>query len=302
MTAPFDPATGAALVDVVDTMVTVPSSRDAWQSTFAGLIRDPASADGAHPASHLFADVPVVDGTADFVAYLLAEMDRYAIATALMPVAEGDLWGCRGVAAHPDRLAGVAMVDPNDRRSLAALTRLVADGSAVAAAVFPAGTSPQVGLGDAAMYPVYARCVELDIPLLVNVGVPGPRLPLATQRVEPLDRVCLDFDDLTIVTRHGGEPWERLLVELMRRHRNLHYSTSAFAPRHYPEAVIGFANHDGADQVLYAGYFPSGLSLDRIFAELPSVPLADATWPRFLGGNARRIFRLGDGRSDVAQA
>lgn len=300
MSAPFDPVTGAALVDVVDTMVTVPSSRDAWQHTFAGLIRDPASATGAHPASHLFAEVPVVDGAADFIAYLLAEMDRYAISTALLPVAEGDLWGCRGVAEHPDRLAGVAMVDPNDRRSLGALGRLVADGSAVAAAVFPAGTAPQVGLGDAAMYPMYARCVELEIPLLVNVGVPGPRLPLATQRVEPLDQVCIDFADLTIVTRHGGEPWERLLVELMRRHRNLHYSTSAFAPRHYPAAVVDYANGDGADRVLYAGYFPSGLSLERIFAELPAVPLGDATWPKFLGGNARRLFGAGGG-AGVAQ-
>ena len=228
-------------------------------------------------------------------------MDRYAIATALLPVAEGDVWGCRGVADHPDRLAGVAMVDPNDRRTLAALDRLVADGSAVAAAVFPAGTSPQVGLGDAAMYPVYARCVELAVPLLVNVGVPGPRLPLRTQRVEPLDQVCLDFAELTIITRHGGEPWERLLVELMRRHRNLHFSTSAFAPRHYPRAVVDYANADGADQVLYAGYFPSGLSLERIFAELPGVPFADSTWERFLGANARRLFRIGPDGSGTDQ-
>ena len=30
---------------------------------------------------------------------------------------------------------------------------------------------------------------------------------------------------------------------------------------------------------MYAGYYPMGLSLERIFAELPGVPLRDEVWP-----------------------
>jgi hypothetical protein len=37
-----------------------------------------------------------------------------------------------------------------------------------------------------------------------------------------------------------------------------------------------------------------GLSLRRIFDELPGVELKDDVWPRFLRDNARRVFRLGD--------
>jgi len=44
--------------------------------------------------------------------------------------------------------------------------------------------------------------------------------------------------------------------------------------------------------VLYAGYFPMGLSLERIFRELPNVDLNDDVWPKFLYGNAARILGL----------
>ena len=80
---------------------------------------------------------------------------------------------------------------------------------------------------------------------------------------------------------------------LCERTRNARIaSTSAFAPKYYPKAIIDYANSRGADKVLYAGYFPMGLSLERIFSELPNVPLKDDVWPKFLYGNAARILGL----------
>ena len=35
-----------------------------------------------------------------------------------------------------------------------------------------------------------------------------------------------------------------------------------------------------------------GLSLERIFCELPNVPFKDDVWPKFLYGNAARILGL----------
>ncbi|MCU1351075.1 MAG: amidohydrolase [Acidimicrobiales bacterium] len=43
---------------------------------------------------------------------------------------------------------------------------------------------------------------------------------------------------------------------------------------------------------MYAGYFPMGLTLDRIFRELPGVPFKDEVWPKFLRENAVRVFGL----------
>ena len=75
---------------------------------------------------------------------------------------------------------------------------------------------------------------------------------------------------------------------------NLYYMTSAFAPKYYPKDVVQYANTRGTDKILYAGYFPMGLSLERIFHELPDVPFRDHVWPKFLRENAIRVFALDD--------
>ena len=107
-----------------------------------------------------------------------------------------------------------------------------------------------------------------------------------------IDEVCWFFPELKFVMRHGAEPWADLAVKLLLKWPNLYYSTSAFAPRYYPPAIVDFANSRGADKIMYAGYFPMGLSLDRIFAELPEVPFKAEVWPKFLRENARRVFDL----------
>lgn len=99
--------------------------------------------------------------------------------------------------------------------------------------------------------------------MVINAGIAGPRVPSACQDVMHFDQVCYDFPELRIVMRHGAEPWQELAVKLMLK---------------WPG--------------LYAGYFPMGLSLRRIFAELPSVPFHDHVWPKFLRENALRAFNL----------
>ena len=159
--------------------------------------------------------------------------------------------------------------------------------------MFPAGLLPQVPINDKKMYPLYAKCVELDIPIFVNAGVPGPRVPMACQDVALIDEVCWFFPELKLVMRHGAEPWTALAVKLMLKWPNLYYSTSAFAPKHYPDDIVYFANTRGTDKVMYAGYFPMGLSLDRIFSELPAVGFRDHVWPKFLRENAARLLKIG---------
>lgn len=100
------------------------------------------------------------------------------------------------------------------------------------------------------------------------------------------------FRNFRIVMRHGAEPWEDLAVKLMLKWPGLYYTTSAFAPKYYPRAIIEYANTRGAEKIMYAGYYPMGLSLDRIFAELPEVPFRDHVWPLFLRENAIRVFNV----------
>jgi predicted TIM-barrel fold metal-dependent hydrolase len=64
------------------------------------------------------------------------------------------------------------------------------------------------------------------------------------------------------------------------------------APKYYPTAIIDYANTRGADKVMYAGYYPMGISLERTFNEMPNVPFRDHVWPKFLRENAMRVFKL----------
>ena len=69
-------------------------------------------------------------------------------------------------------------------------------------------------------------------------------------------------------------------------------ATSAFAPKHYLKAIIDYANSRGGDKIMYAGYFPMGLTLERIMGDMVEVPYRDDVWPKFLRDNARRVLGL----------
>jgi predicted TIM-barrel fold metal-dependent hydrolase len=199
----------------------------------------------------------------------------------------------RALKEHPDRFFASYEVDPNrGMEGVRDLVRAHETFGVKAATAFPAGMLPQVPINDKKFYPLYAKCIELDIPICITTGVPGPRVPMLCQKTELLDEVCWFFPELKIVMRHGAEPWEELAVKLMLKWPNLYYMPSAFAPKHYPEAIIKYANTRGADKIMYAGYYPMGLSLERIFSEMPNVPFRDHVWPKFLRDNAIRVFNL----------
>jgi len=279
---------------VIDTMIGFPHEGTAQYDFIRRQTKDRESKeDFEFPVEYMFKDVPKDLPTDDPVSLLLQQMDRFGIEKAMIGVTEGES-ADKALKTYPDRFVpSGAIADPNDvMGSVNAIRRDYEHYGIRATSVFPAGTFPQVAIDDPKMYPIYATCVELGIPIFVCAGVPGPRVPFAPQEVSRIDVVMFDFPDLVFVTRHGCEPWEDLAVKLMLKWPNLYYSTSAFAPKYYPKAIIDYANTRGADKVLYAGYFPMGLSLERIFSDMPKVPLKDEVWPKFLYGNAARILGL----------
>jgi predicted TIM-barrel fold metal-dependent hydrolase len=256
------------------------------------------------PAGYMFRNVPKVGEAElaahgdDYVAYTLAQMDKHGITKAMIGVDE--IGGAHphpaNVAAlsnHPDRFFASTSANPNlGEAEVARIRRVAATHGLKCVTAFPCGLYPQVPINSPLWHPIFALCIELDIPFACCVGVPGPRVPLAPQKVELVDEVCWAFPTLKFVMRHGAEPWTALAIKLMLKYPNLSYMTSAFAPKHYPADILAYANSRGADRIMYAGYFPMGLSLDRIFSELPAVPLKAKVWPKFLRENATRIFQL----------
>jgi predicted TIM-barrel fold metal-dependent hydrolase len=282
-------------VGIIDTMCGFPSrDRKAVYKFLAPHLRDQESKQFRFPAQYMFKDVPPdLEDNVDPVAVVLDNLDRFGIAKAMIGVGPEREDAQRALKEHPDRFIPSAAVDPTEGMDALRFLEEMHDSYGIkAATTFPAGS--QVPINDKRYYPIYAKCIELDIPIFVCAGVPGPRVPMAPQKVELIDEVCWFFPELKFVMRHGAEPWTDLAVKLMLKWPNLFYSTSAFAPKHYPNAIIDYANTRGADKVLYAGYFPAGLTYDRIFDELPAVPLREDVWPKFLRDNAVRVLALDD--------
>ncbi|NNC38085.1 MAG: amidohydrolase [Acidimicrobiales bacterium] len=285
-------------IKIIDTMLGIPThaDRSGWYDSFKPLLNDQQSRDMFKmPAQYMFKDIPEADAdVSDFVGWTVEQLDKHNIEKAMVGFNEDDT-SRQAAQEYADRFFFDVPCNPNNGMDeVRRVKKLHAEYGIKSVSVFPAGTCPQVAINDARMYPLYAACVELDIPICLNVGVPGPRIPLETQKVEHLDQVCWFFPELKVVMRHGAEPWDDLAVKLMIKYPNLYYSTSAFAPKHYPKSIINYANTRGADKIIYAGYFPMGLSLERIFKDMDNVPFKEEVWPKFLRENAIKVFKLED--------
>ena len=295
MTMPTD-------IGIIDLMLAIPNQgKSNYYDFIKPLLMDEESRKMFQmPAQYMFKDVPDVGGQPDYTAYTIMEMDKYGIELAMLGVGEGEGEGdgdfdeqSQAVLDRPDRFIGGYECNPHKgMEEVRTIRRLKEKYDIKAVSAFPCGLHPQVSLADKRWYPIFVTCIDLDIPFCPCVGVPGPRIPMEPQKVEHLDEICWFFPELKVVMRHGGEPWDELACKLMLKYPNLYYMTSAFAPKHYPQTIVDYANSRGAEKIMYAGYFPMGLSLERIFKELPGVPFKDEVWPKFLRENAQRVFKL----------
>jgi uncharacterized protein len=229
-------------------------------------------------------------------AELMAEHTQWGIAQSQFLVEPTDASRAMDlIAPFGDHFFASVKVDPHQGvRGTRELERtLRANPSIKSCSVSPFSLYPPIPINSKEFYVVYAKAEELGIPILVNVGIPGPRVPGLTQDPSLLDEVCWYFPDLKIVMKHGGEPWEDMCVKLMLKWPNLYYMTSAFTPRWYPEAIVRYMNTRGQDKVMFAGYWPL-ISYERVFAEFENLDLRDGVWEKFLHGNAARVFGLTD--------
>ena len=280
-------------IGIVDTMIGFPANDFSQYDFIRKQLKD-GSTDLDFPVEYMFKNVPKeLYGNKDPISVTLHEMDRFGVEIGLIG-AGGDV-SRKALQTYPDRFVAQGGVDPNKGKDgIRSMVRQYEEFGVCSFGAFNSGFDPQVGIDDELMYPIYDKCVELDVPIFSCAGVPGPRLPMWPQHVERIDKVMYDFPELVFVTRHGCEPWVDLAVKLMLKWPNLYYSTSAFAPKYYPKEIIDYANTRGADKVIYAGYFPIGLSLERIMKDMQNVAFKDEVWLKFLRGNACKVLKIED--------
>jgi predicted TIM-barrel fold metal-dependent hydrolase len=195
------------------------------------------------------------------------------------------------VAAHPDRLVGIASVDlarPMD--AVRELRRCVEELGFRGLRLLP--WLWNLPPNDRRYYPLYAECVDLGIPFCLQVGHTGPLAPSEPGRPIPyLDEVALDFPELTIVGGHIGYPWTEEMISLARKYPHVYIDTSAYKPSRYPRPLVEYLRGGGRKKVLFGSNHPM-LTPATCLAELGSLELDDEATRLFLHDNAARVFGL----------
>jgi predicted TIM-barrel fold metal-dependent hydrolase len=225
---------------------------------------------------------------------MLDEMDSQGVrrAVLLTSVQKPSARAAQFVEAHPDRfslgLGGHNLLRPMP--SLRALESFVASHPVAYVNVGPSfwgdGRYPPT---DPVYFPLYTKCCELDLPLCINTGLPGPPIPGDAQNPMYLDRVCYHFPELKLCMIHGADPWWDVAIRLMIKYANLRLMTSAWSPKRLPEALLHFMRTRGQDRVIFASDSPV-LSITRTVTEAAALDLPRDVLDGYLFGNADRFF------------
>ena len=191
-------------------------------------------------------------------------------------------------SAYPERFFLGAQLDP--RRGMPMLRELesfVNQFPVVLARVTPFYLD--IAPNDAIYYPVYSKCVELDLPVTINTGIPGPIVPGECQHPMLLDKVCIHFPELKLVMAHGADPWWDVAARLMIKYRNLYLMTSAYLPKYLPAGFVQFMNTRGQGKVIFASDHPA-IPLERCVDEARALDLRPGVLEKYLFQNAEDVF------------
>jgi uncharacterized protein len=192
------------------------------------------------------------------------------------------------VATRPTRFAGLVSYNPCAIiESLRQVTEAITERDFRAVYVHTDGND--VGLRDARMYPLYARCVELNIPLMLQVGASN-RLPSAPgpASASDIDPILVDFPELRIIAAWAGRLQCDELAALCEKYSSLHLAIDAnVSPDEEPALLKLLSGYP--DRCMWGS---NGLPWPTLLQRVRSLQLPDEQLKLFLHDNAFRIFGL----------
>jgi predicted TIM-barrel fold metal-dependent hydrolase len=236
----------------------------------------------------------------------VAKMDRAGIERSLLiAVRAGDMRmkysfaiPYERVAAYceqfPGRFHGLAGIDPSrGMEGLRELERGIREYGFVGAHLYPHWF--ELAPDHAKYYPFYAKCCELDVPIMMQIGhcldYQRDRILPSVGRPITLDRVAIDFPELKLIGIHLGWPWTEEMIAVCFKHANVHMAGDAYAPKHWPKEYIHYINSWGQDKCLFGTDWPV-IDPERAMREVEELELREDAKKKFLRDNAIRLFRL----------
>ena len=141
-------------------------------------------------------------------------------------------------------------------------------------------------------YPLYAECVELDIPVCLQVGHTGPLMPSEVGRPIPyIDQIALDFPGLRIVCGHIGYPWTTEMIAVATKHINVYIDTSAYTAKRYPQELVAYMKSHGKNKVMFGTNYPM-ITPQKCLESMAEIGLSEEVATQFFYQNAIKVFKL----------
>lgn len=198
------------------------------------------------------------------------------------------------VNEFPDKFIGFAGLDPHKgMHAIEELKTAIQEQGLSGAAIDP--YLAQIYVNDAKYYPIYSKCCELNIPLVITTG-PGTLVPNAViDHVAPryIDFVARDFPQLKIIVSHGGYPWVNEMIIVAQRNANVYIELSEYEFFPQSETYIHAANTIISDKVMFASAHPFVDFKDSLknYEKLPFTPEVQE---KVMFKNAAKVLNLPD--------
>lgn len=190
----------------------------------------------------------------------------------------------------PGRIYGLADYDPlHIRASLDKVARDVREHGYKGVYLHIYGYD--IGLDHRKLYPLYAMCEGLGIPVTMQIGHVLEAMPSEHGRPMQLDRIACDFPDLVLVGTHTGFPWVDEAIAVATKWPNVYISTSAWMPRYLSPSLVSFMkSRTGCQKVMFG---TNGLDWARYLEDFARLGIPPERAELLLSGNASRVFGLG---------
>jgi predicted TIM-barrel fold metal-dependent hydrolase len=156
-----------------------------------------------------------------------------------------------------------------------------------------------IRIDDPRMYPIFEKCVELDVPISFQTGQGTMR---SNSRIVArpiwIDNIARDFPELKIVALHSGYPWEEELVALAIDNDNIFICPDVPPPRLWHTAILEYLKEEGrfeglggSNKVVWATDWPLQ-DQETSLKEIDALALAPQIRKKLVRDNAIRIFKL----------
>ena len=189
------------------------------------------------------------------------------------------------------RFVGLAGIDPSNtaHNAVKETERCIRELGLKGIFVEP-GRALQSNPDDPRMYPIYEKCIELDVPVnLMSGPYAGPDIEVSTPLY--VDRVATRYPDLKILLGHGGYPYVQEVLGVAFKHVNVYVSPDMYLFAPGGKAYVEAANSTLREQIVYGSAYPLR-PLVQTIADNRKMGFESDTLDQYFSGNAKKIFKL----------